>query len=169
MKLNKTNHKIRRLALVFIALSWTYAHTSSALEASNAHEYSAKGETTIETINGLRVITLRDNVYIKQNEVALTGDLAVLQYNKDNELQQVKVEGSPAHFEQAQEQADEPMTGNSDTINYYAGSDTTIEFIGSASFFQPGNTLQCAQIKHTIENGATSGQACSGALSPQGN
>lgn len=171
------NHKTTSLKLSLViqatlALSCLFASGIASAQAptgSAAHEYSADGETTIETVQGLRVITLRENVYIKQNEVALTGDVAVLEYNQNNELQRVRVNGSPAHFEQAQAQADTPITGDSDTINYLAGTDTTVEFVGSASFYQPGNTLQCAQIKHTIESGATSGQACSGALSPQAN
>jgi lipopolysaccharide transport protein LptA len=171
------NHKTISLKLSLaahatVALSCLFSlgiASAQAQTSNTAHEYSADGETTIETVQGLRVITLRENVYIKQNEVALTGDVAVLEYNQSNELQQVRVNGSPAHFEQTQAQADTPITGDSDTINYHAGTDTTVEFIGSASFYQPGNTLQCAQIKHTIENGATSGQACSGALSPQAN
>ncbi|MDX1491191.1 MAG: LptA/OstA family protein [Pseudohongiellaceae bacterium] len=167
MNHNKVNSK--RAALISSAFILSLGCSVLQAQQTSAHEYSADGETTIETVNGLRVITLRENVYVKQNQVAITGDVAVLEYNQDNELQTVQVNGSPAHFEQSQMNSDEPVTGNSDTINYYAGSETTVEFIGSANFQQPGNTLQCAQIKHTIESGATSGQACSGALSPQEN
>lgn len=142
---------------------------SFAQEVAGSHEYSADGETTIETVNGLRVITLRDNVFVRQNNIELTGDVAVLEYNQDNQLQQVKVTGAPASFEQKAEQASDVVNGNSDTINYYAGIESIVEFIGSANFVQPGTTLRCAQIRHTIESGATSGQACSGSLSPQSN
>lgn len=141
-----------------------------AQNGTGAHEYRADGETTIETVNGLRIITLRDNVFVRQNDVELTGDVAVLEYNASNQLQQVKLTGTPANFEQKPVQdSAEPLTGNSETINYYAGAKSIVEFIGSAIFNQPGTTLQCAQIKHVIETGATSGQACSGSLSPQAN
>jgi lipopolysaccharide transport protein LptA len=153
-----------------LALSLSLAAVRNfAQEAAGNHEYSADGETTIETVNGLRVITLRDNVFIRQNDVELTGDLAVLEYNQNNQLQQVTVTGAPANFEQRAEQANDVVRGNSETINYYAGLESVVEFIGSANFVQPGTTLRCAQIRHTIESGATSGQACSGSLSPQGN
>tara|TARA_R100001377_G_scaffold80849_1_gene59998 strand:+ start:576 stop:1094 length:519 start_codon:yes stop_codon:yes gene_type:complete len=145
------------------------AQRNFAQEAAGSHEYSADGETTIETVNGLRVITLRDNVIVRQNNIVLTGAVAVLEYNQNNQLQQVQVTGEPAHFEQKAEQQNDVITGNSETINYYAGLESVVEFIGSANFIQPGTTLSCAQIRHTIESGATSGQACSGSLRPQSN
>jgi len=146
-----------------------FAGYNIAQEANGSHEYSADGETTIETVNGLRVITLRDNVIVRQNDIELTGDVAVLEYNQNNQLQQVKVTGTPANFEQKAAQQSDVLTGHSDTINYYAGLESVVEFIGGANFIQPGTTLNCAQIRHTIESGATSGQACSGSLSPQSN
>lgn len=132
-----------------------------------AHEYRADGETTIETINGLRVITLRQNVFVRQNQVELTGDVAVLEYNLDNELQQVRLTGAPANFQQQPQADTPPITGFSDTIVYKTGAESIVEFIGDANFNQPGTALQCAEIRHVIETGATSGQACSGSLSPQ--
>lgn len=138
-----------------------------AQENRGAHEYRADGETTIETINGKRVITLRENVFVRQDDVELTGDVAVLEYNANNELQQVQLTGGPANFEQLGNAAAEPLTGNSETINYYAGIEATVEFIGNARFNQPGTTLACDRIRHVIESGATSGQACSGSLMPQ--
>lgn len=153
-----------------LALSLSFATTRNhAQEAAGSHEYSADGETTIETVNGLRVITLRDNVFVRQNNIELTGDVAVLEYNQNNQLQQVRVTGVPANFEQKAAQPNDVVTGNSETINYYAGLESVVEFIGSANFIQPGTTLRCAQIRHTIESGATSGQACSGSLSPPSN
>lgn len=145
------------------------AATLHAQDATGSHEYSADGETTIETINGLRVITLRDNVFVRQNAVELTGNVAVLEYNLDNQLQKVTLTGTPARFMQDAQDAATAVSGYSDTINYFAGAESVVEFIGTASFTQPGTSLLCAQIRHTIETGATSGQACSGSLSPQTN
>lgn|SRR5690606_18482652 len=138
-----------------------------AQESPSVHEYRADGETTIETVNGLRVITLRENVFVRQDDVELTGDMAVLEYNAANELQQVQLTGGPASFEQAGDVDTEPLTGHSDTINYYAGAEATVEFIGTARFNQPGTTLACERIRYVIESGATTGQACSGSLTPQ--
>jgi len=145
------------------------AATLRAQETSGSHAYSADGETTIETINGLRVITLRDNVFVRQNAVELTGNVAVLEYNLDNQLQKVTLTGTPARFRQEEQDPANAVSGYSDTINYFAGAESIVEFIGTASFTQPGTSLLCARIRHTIETGATSGQACSGSLSPQTN
>jgi len=165
--------KIDRKKRIAIAFSCLFGGVISGItlaqEAANSHEYSAEGETTIETINGLRVITLRDNVFVSQGDIELTGDIAVLEYNQSNQLQQVRVTGTPANFEQQASASTDIVTGNSEIINYYASTEGVVEFIGSANFNQPGTTLSCAQIRHTITTGATSGQACSGSLSPQNN
>lgn len=170
MKLKAVNPDLGRVLALTLAACTTLSPASglfAAQQTEGAHEYRADGETTIETINGLRVITLRQNVFVRQNEVELSGDIAVLEYNLDNELQQVRLTGAPANFQQQPQTDSAPITGHSDTINYYAGAESIVEFIGSASFNQPGTTLECAEIRHVIETGATSGQACSGSLSPQ--
>lgn len=154
------------LFTLFLSLA---ANINFAQEAGVSHEYSADGETTIESVNGLRVITLRDNVFVRQESIELRGDVAVLEYNQDNQLQQVTVTGAPANFEQKAAQQSDVVSGNSATINYYAGLESVVEFVGDANFIQTGTTLHCAQIRHSIETGATSGQACSGSLSPQNN
>lgn len=143
--------------------------TALAQEFVNNHEYSADGETTIETIDGLRVITLRENVFVRQGDIKLSGDIAVLEYNQDKQLQQVRLNGAPAHFEQKPQDQSDIITGHSETINYYAGTEGIVEFIGDANFTQPGTSLRCAQIRHTIATGATTGQACSGSLNPPSN
>ena len=160
-----SQNAITVLSLCLITLS----SIAFAQETANSHEYSAEGETTIETVNGLRIITLRENVFVRQGDIELRGDVAVLEYNQSNQLQQVRLTGSPANFEQIASVATNTITGDSETINYYAGTEGVVEFIGSAHFNQPGTKLSCAQIRHTIETGATSGQACSGSLSPQNN
>jgi len=157
----------KALATLFACLLLTACPGIIAQESPGAHEYRADGETTIETINGLRVITLRENVFVRQDDVELSGDMAVLEYNAANELQQVQLTGGPANFEQAGSADTDSLTGHSDTINYYAGAEATVEFIGSARFNQPGTTLDCERIRYVIESGATTGQACSGSLTPQ--
>jgi len=166
----KFKHNNSKPVLAFLSLClYCLASLSVAQEAGQSHEYSADGETNIETVNGLRVITLRDNVFVRQGDIELTGDIAVLEYNQSNQLQQVKLTGTPANFEQLANVDSDVVTGDSETINYYAGTEGIVEFIGNAHFNQPGTTLNCDQIRHTIETGATSGQACSGSLSSQPN
>lgn len=159
-------HKALIMMLSCLLLTAEFSAVA-AQESRGAHEYRADGETTIETVNGLRVITLRENVFVRQDDMELTGDVAVLEYNANNELQQVQLTGGPANFEQLGNAETEPLTGNSETINYYAGDEATVEFIGSARFNQPGTTLACERIRYVIESGATTGQACSGSLTPQ--
>lgn len=158
-----------RLRAATVAVCALLALGVSAQESTGSHEYRADGETTIETRNGVRVITLRDNVFVRQNAVELTGDVAVLEYDLDNQLQKVTLTGTPARFAQQGEDEASSVSGYSDTIHYFAGAQAVVEFVGTASFTQPGTSLLCAQIRHTIETGATSGQACSGSLSPQTN
>lgn len=171
MKFKAVNPDRRSLPrpLGILALLLSLAMTGLGAQEAPSHEYSADGETTIETVNGLRVITLRSNVFVRQEDIELTGDVAVLEYDRNNQLQQVRLTGSPANFEQKGSDESGSVTGFSDTINYYAGSEPVVEFIGNASFSQPGTSLRCAEIRHTIATGATSGQACSGSLSPQAN
>src|SRR5690606_1788214 len=157
----------KALATLFACLLLTACPGIIAQESPGAHEYRADGETTIETINDLRVITLRENVFVRQDDVELSGDMAVLEYNAANELQQVQLTGGPANFEQAGSADTDSLTGHSDTINYYAGAEATVEFIGSARFNQPGTTLDCERIRYVIESGASTGQPCSGSLTPQ--
>jgi lipopolysaccharide transport protein LptA len=168
MKYPAVNPDLRQLvaAAAFCAL---FALSAAAQEEAGSHEYRADGETTIETRNGVRVITLRDNVFVRQNAVELTGNVAVLEYDLDNQLQKVTLTGTPARFSQQAADSADAVSGYSDTINYFAGTQAAVEFVGTASFTQPGTSLLCAQIRHTIETGATSGQACSGSLSPQTN
>lgn len=168
MKFPAVNPDLRRRAATGL-LCGLLALSVSAQDGPGSHEYRADGETTIETLNGVRVITLRDNVFVRQNEVELTGDVAVLEYDLDNQLQKVTLTGTPARFAQQAENTASAVSGYSDTIHYFAGVQAVVEFVGSASFTQPGTSLRCAQIRHTIETGATSGQACSGSLSPQTN
>ncbi|MEY3667399.1 MAG: hypothetical protein RL572_939 [Pseudomonadota bacterium] len=168
MKYPAVNPDLRRRAAMTLLCS-LLAVGVSAQQDTGSHEYRADGETTIETLNGVRVITLRDNVFVRQNEVELKGDIAVLEYDLDNQLQKVTLTGTPARFAQQAEDAANAVSGYSDTIHYFAGAQAVVEFVGSASFTQPGTSLLCAQIRHTIETGATSGQACSGSLSPQSN
>lgn len=171
MKFKAVNPDRRSLPLSLGTLALLLSLAMGGLDAQEApsHEYSADGETTIETVNGLRVITLRSNVFVRQEDIELTGDVAVLEYDRNNQLQQVRLTGSPANFEQKAADESGSVTGFSDTINYYAGSEPVVEFIGNASFSQPGTSLRCAEIRHTIATGATSRQACSGSLSPQAN
>jgi lipopolysaccharide transport protein LptA len=167
---NPDNKAPRNLTVSFtLAILMLFASTLQSQSGTESHEYSADGETTIENINGMRVITLRDNVYVRQNGIELTGAIAILEYSQENQLQKVTLTGSPANFSQIDQESPDIITGHSDTITYYAGTESVVEFIGNASFSQPGTNLLCAQIRHIIESGATSGQACSGSLSPQSN
>ena len=70
MKFPAVNPDLTKVAtLLGVTLLLGFGSFTLAQESTGAHEYRADGETTIETVNGLRVITLRDNVFVRQNDI----------------------------------------------------------------------------------------------------
>lgn len=140
--------------------------------------YSADGGGSIETIDTTRTTTLRGNVRIQQGMVTIYGDTARLEQDTNTgDLIRVTVEGQPARFTREGESTVETITGSSAQIVYYneaapVGSATTglvsvVEFIGDASFQRGRTALQCVQIKHIVETGATDSPGpCSGVFAP---
>jgi lipopolysaccharide transport protein LptA len=142
-----------------------------ALSADRDKElsYSADGNSTIATQEGVRVVTVRENVFIKQGSMELRGHEAVFEYDQENgELRRVSVTGSPASFQQLPENSNDLITGSSNTIYYHLGGENRIEFIGAATFTQSGSVMNCVEIRHSIDSGITEMTGpCSGTLPPQ--
>lgn len=140
--------------------------------------YSADGGGSIETVNTTRTTTLRGNVRIQQGMVTIFGDTARLdQDTNTGDLIRVTVEGQPARFTREGQAGTETITGSSTQIVYYnevvtAGSAqnalvSVVEFIGDANFQRGRTGLQCVQIKHIVETGATDSPGpCSGVFAP---
>lgn len=138
-------------------------------------EYSSDGGGSIETVDGVRITTLQGNVNITRGQTRITGDTATLEQDPDSgELQHVTVTGDPARFRRETEDAENPITGHSDTIHYFTRdnddgeTETIVEFVGSASFTRGRTALQCSEIRHVVETEATDSPGpCSGVVTPQ--
>jgi lipopolysaccharide transport protein LptA len=139
--------------------------------------YSADGGGSIETIGNVRTTTLRGNVRIQQGLITIFGDTATLEQDvSSGDLIRVTVEGEPARFVRNAEDSAETINGSSARIVYYNQADTqgvsqallsVVEFQGQASFTRGRTALECSQIKHIVETGATDSPGpCSGVLAP---
>ena len=136
------------------------------------------GGGSIETVGTTRITTFRTNVRIQRGMVTIYGDTARLEQDiETGDLIRVTVEGQPARFTRDGEAGAETINGNSAQIVYYnepasAGSSpdglvSVVEFIGDASFQRGRTALQCVQIKHIVETGATDSPGpCSGVFAP---
>ncbi|MDT8427681.1 MAG: LptA/OstA family protein [Pseudomonadales bacterium] len=133
--------------------------------------YTADGNSTIANSNGQRIVTVRDNVFVKQGSMELRGSQAVFEYDIDsNELQRITVTGAPARFQQEPDSGEGLIQGSSDTIIYLIGAQAVIDMTGNASFNQNGSQMQCVRIQHNIDDGSTEMTGpCSGTLPPQSN
>jgi lipopolysaccharide transport protein LptA len=172
--LRQNKHKSTRVFLSLCIAAFAAATTAAwSLSADREQEliYSADGNSTIATVEGMRVVTVRENVFIKQGSMELRGDLAIFEYDQQNsELRKVSVTGRPASFQQEPDGGGEVITGSSEHIYYYVGSDTRVEFVGTARFNQGGSVMNCVEIRHGIDSGTTEMTGpCRGTLAPQSN
>ncbi len=154
------------------AVALTAAATAAwSLSADREQEliYSADGNSTIATVEGMRIVTVRENVIIKQGSMELRGDLAIFEYDQENSvLRKVSVTGNPASFQQQPDGDSEIITGSSENIYYYIGSENLVEFVGTARFNQGGSVMNCIEIRHEIDSDTTEMTGpCSGTLAPQ--
>jgi hypothetical protein len=137
--------------------------------------YSADGGGSIETVGAVRVTTLRGNVRVRQGLTEIFGETARLEQNTETgDLIRVTVEGSPARFVREAPDTTQNITGSSAIIVYYNELQegvseplSVVEFIGDANFNRGRTALQCSEIKHVVETGATDSPGpCSGVLAP---
>ncbi len=171
------NRAYRLLPAIFMGLCaaglLSVTSTTWSLSADRDQEvsYTADGNTTISTTDGLRIVTVRDNVFIKQGSMELRGQIAVFEYDqRSSELRKVSVTGNPASFQQQPSESSSLITGTSTNIYYHAGEDYLVELIGSASFTQDGSVMNCVEIRHLVNAGTTEMTGpCSGVLPPQNN
>jgi lipopolysaccharide transport protein LptA len=166
-------------SLLIACLSGTGTLMAAAITDVNEDIiYSADGGGSIETVDTTRTTTLRGNVRIQQGMVTIFGDTARLEQDTNTgDLIRVTVEGQPARFTREGEAGTETITGSSTQIVYYnepapasaaqTGLVSVVEFIGDANFQRGRTALQCVQIKHIVETGATDSPGpCSGVFAP---
>lgn len=160
--------------LLCIALLLTMPHLLADDDEAREIIYSSDGGGSIETVDDIRITTLRGNVQIRQGNSQLWGDEATLEQNPvSGDMIRASVHGSPARFEYQSGDDPELIHGQSERIDYFTEEQngnlvTVIEFSGEASFTRGRTALRCAEIRHVLETGATSSPGpCSGVLGPQ--
>lgn len=136
------------------------------------------GGGSIETVGNTQITTFRENVRIQQGLVTIYGDTARLERDAvTGDLIRVTVEGQPARFVREAELSAEIINGSSLQIIYYNESPaadsgltellSVVEFVGDANFLRGRTTLECVQIKHVVETGATDSPGpCVGVFAP---
>ena len=175
---------LRLLAWPALALFLQAALVPSGLMAAAPSDVTedlivnADGGGSIETVETTRITTLRDNVRIQQGLVTIYGDTARLEQDTvTGDLIRVTVEGEPARFVRNAEISTETINGSSLRIIYYnepppagsADSDllSVVEFVGEANFLRGRTALECVEIKHVVETGATDSPGpCVGVFAP---
>lgn len=170
-----------RLTLPALILCLLASGTLMAAAITDTNEdliVNTDGGGSIETVGTTRITTFRTNVRIQRGMVTIYGDTARLEQDVETgDLIRVTVEGQPARFTREGESGAETINGSSAQIVYYnepaaAGSlqeglVSVVEFIGDANFKRGRTELQCVEIKHIVETGATDSPGpCSGVFAP---
>lgn len=135
------------------------------------------GGGSIETVGNTQITTFRVNVRIQQGLVTIFGDSARLERDTvTGDLIRVIVEGTPARFVRQAEITTDIINGSSLQIIYYNQAPTdggiedllsVVEFVGEANFARGRTTLECVEIKHIVETGATDSPGpCVGVFAP---
>lgn len=135
------------------------------------------GGGSIETAGNTQITTFRVNVRIQQGLVTIVGDTARLERDTvTGDLIRVIVEGTPARFVRQAEVSTDIINGSSLQIIYYNQTPadggiedllSVVEFVGEANFARGRTTLECVEIKHIVETGATDSPGpCVGVFAP---
>lgn len=170
-----------RLIMIGVLLSFFMPSGVFAAALTDVNEeliVNTDGGGSIETVGNTQITTFRVNVRIQQGLVTIVGDTARLERDTvTGDLIRVVVEGSPARFVRQAEISTEVINGSSQQIIYYnqsppadSGSEellSVVEFVGDANFARGRTTLECVEIKHIVETGATDSPGpCVGVFAP---
>ncbi|MEX0618788.1 MAG: LptA/OstA family protein [Pseudohongiellaceae bacterium] len=160
-----------RAILSALLLSAFFPIATRALESDRDQdvEYSSDRQT-VRVEGNTRILTLTDNVYVRQGTIELSGTVASFVYNLDTEdLLRVTVTGSPASYLQQINEDGEMARGTSSTIHYHTGTEAIVELVGDVRFEQPGLVNHCARVEYHLESNDLEGEDCEGVLSRQQN
>ena len=170
-----------RLIMISVLLTFFMPSGVFAAALTDVNEeliVNTDGGGSIETVGNTQITTFRVNVRIQQGLVTIVGDTARLERDTvTGDLIRVVVEGSPARFVRQAEISTEVINGSSLQIIYYnqapsadSGSEqllSVVEFVGEANFARGRTTLECVEIKHIVETGATDSPGpCVGVFAP---
>lgn len=128
-----------------------------ALEADKEAkvEWEADGDSTMEINDGIRTLTMEDNVVVTQGSLRITGDKAVFEYSmSSNEIQRITVQGSPVNYSQKLSEDGSRVSGTSTSFALYNDSATAqsiVELRGNASLNSPDSAMSCAAIVYLVD------------------
>jgi hypothetical protein len=171
---------LRQLTTLASLLLWLIPGSVLGAALSDVNEeliVNTDGGGSIETVGNTQITTFRVNVRIQQGLVTIFGDTARLERDTvTGDLIRVVVEGSPARFVRQAEISADIINGSSLQIIYYNQTPTdgviedllsVVEFVGEANFARGRTTLECVEIKHIVETGATDSPGpCVGVFAP---
>ncbi len=150
-----------------------------ANDSQQATEWSADGNSSMSTENGVRSLRMNENVAITRGGLEIRGDTAVIEYRAEtNELSRVTVLGAPARYRQALDGADGEadseaggsVTGSGDTILFYSDAEgnSIIELIGNAAIRSNDMETNCETIVYVAELQLIRASGnCAGAFAPR--
>ncbi len=133
-----------------------FSGASSALETDKEAkvEWKAAGNSTMAISDGIRTLTMEDNVVVTQGSLRITGDKAVFEYSvSSNEIQRITVEGSPVNYSQTLSNDGSSVTGTSTSLALYsdAAAQSIVELKGNASLNSPDSAMSCAAIVYLVD------------------
>lgn len=160
-----------RLLTLAGLLCWTAGAPALENDSEQTIEWSADGSSSMSTENGVRSLHMTENVVITQGSLEIHGDEALLEYSTaTNELSRVTVQGAPARYRQALDDDGGEVSGNGDTILFYADQEgnTVIELVGDADIASRDMNTSCETILYVteLELIRASGN-CAGAFTPR--
>lgn len=138
--------------LLLAALPWW---GGSGLESDKDQDivYSAQGRSTSRVEDGVRFITLEQDVKVTQGTLEISGDNATFESERESSgIKRVTVNGSPAQYRQQLEEDGEFIEGESESIFYYVEGEPIVEFNGSATLRRANDVLRCVAIKYFTES-----------------
>ena len=117
-------------------------------------EWEAAGNSTMAISDGIRTLTMEDNVVVTQGSLRITGDKAVFEYSaSNNEIQRITVEGSPVNYSQTLSNDGSSVTGTSTSLALYSddAAQSIVELRGNASLNSPDSAMSCAAIVYLVD------------------
>jgi len=116
-------------------------------------QYSSAGRSTSRIEEGVRIVTLEEDVKVTQGTLEISGDTARFESEPNSSaIRRVTVSGSPAVYRQQLDEGGDYVEGQSDSIDYYVEGEPIVEFIGAAILRGPNDVLRCAAIKYYADS-----------------
>ena len=92
------------------------------------------------------------NVSMQQGSLSIQSDRIILHFDEKNELQWLEIEGSPARFQQLNDQQQQ-ISGSALNINYHQ-AESLMEMQGNAVFISDKDSIESDNIRINTSNNA---------------